>query len=209
MLMRASPRRGFTVIEAMVVVTILGVMIAWGVPAFATWMDNIRIRGTAESILSGLQYSRAEATARNASVRFQLVTDLSATCQRTSIGSNWVVDLVDAADDSVEGNCQLNPINDTPAAPSILQKKPARDGTGSTRVEGSAANRAITEVVFNGLGRLTPVPSGEIEFAVTGANTNQCRESGGDLTCLRVLVSPAGQVRMCSDSVPIGDPQRC
>lgn len=206
MLKRASPRRGFTVIEAMVVVTILGVMIAWGVPAFATWMDNIRIRGTAESILSGLQYSRAEATARNANVRFQLVTDLSATCQRTRIGSNWVVDLVDAADDSVEGNCQLSPINDTPAAPSILQKKPARDGAGNTRVE---ASLGVTEVVFNGLGRLTPVPADDIEYAVTGANTSQCREMGGDLTCLRILVSPAGQVRMCSDSVPNGDPQRC
>ncbi len=204
--MRPLHRRGFTIVEALVVLTIFSVIIAWGVPAFATWMDNTRIRGTAESILSGLQYSRGEATSRNAQVRFQLVTGMTNVCQRTSTSSAWIVDLVDAANDSVENSCHLNPTDVNPVPPSILQKKAAREGSGTTQV---VAANDVLEVVFNGLGRVTPLPADDIEYRVTGALAGQCRETGGDLTCFRILVSAAGQIRMCSDSFPTGDPQRC
>ncbi len=206
MLKPTHTHRGFTIVEAMVVVTIFSVIIAWGVPAFATWMENTRIRGTAESILSGLQYARGEATSRNAQVRFQLVTGMTASCNRTSTSTAWVVDLVDAANDSVENNCHLAPNDINPVPPSILQKKANREGGGGN-IRAVESN-GVTQVVFNGLGRVTPVPADDIEYAVS-STSGTCRESAGDLTCLRILVSAAGQIRMCSDSFPSGDPQRC
>lgn len=206
MLIASSRRRGFTLIEAMVVLTIVGVMLAYGIPAFSTWIANTRIRGTAESILSGLQYTKAEASSRNQQVRFQLVTDLTAACTRTTASPTWIVDLVDAANDSVEGRCDLAASDVSPTAPSILVKKPGRDGSGNTQVE---ASNGVTSVVFNGLGRVTPVPTDDIEYVITGPNGSSCREQGGDETCLRILVSAGGQIRMCSDSYPTGDPQRC
>ena len=206
MLRSPSWRRGFTLIEALVVLTIVGVMLAYGVPAFTTWLSNTRIRGTAESILSGLQYAKAEAASRNQQVRFQLVTNLTTACTRTTSGASWVVDLVDATNDSVESNCQLDANDTNPVAPSILVKKAAREGAVGISV---TASNNVTEVVFNGLGRLTPVPADEIEYSITGPDAGACRESGGAETCMRILVSPAGQIRMCSDSYPTGDPQRC
>jgi len=202
-------QRGFTIVEALVVLTIFGTILAWGVPAFAIWLENTRVRGTAESILSGLQYSRGEATSRNAQVRFQLMSDLSSSCTRTATSATWVVDLVDPTDDSVESKCHLTPSDVNPVPPSILQKKAARDGAGTTRVE---SVNGVSEVVFNGLGRVTPVPAEDIEFEVTGNVPFRCRvagSAGGDLTCYSIQVSAAGRIRMCSNSYPSGDPQRC
>lgn len=206
--MLTSPRRrGFTLVEAMVVLTILGIMLAYGVPAFSTWLQNTRIRATAEAIQQGLQLAKSEAAARNTRVRFQLTSDLSSACTRSTSQSNWVIDVVDAnvAQDSVEGACNAAISESAPSAPSILHRRAAAEGSAGVVVDAS-----VDDVVFTGLGRVTPLPADSITYEVTGLNFSDCRSvAGGTLTCLRVLVSPAGQVRMCNPSFPSGDPQAC
>lgn len=64
--------RGISLIEMAVVISILGIVVAAGAPAFSTWMANSQIRSTAESIQSGLQLARAEAVRRNTNVGFEL-----------------------------------------------------------------------------------------------------------------------------------------
>ncbi|MDC8771585.1 GspH/FimT family pseudopilin [Roseateles albus] len=197
--------RGMTLIELMVTLTIAAVLMAVGAPAFSTWLQNTRIRTTAESIVSGLQYAKSEATTRNTTVRFQLTSSVDATCVLSLNGTSWVVDLADAgaANDSVEGSCNSAP-SDT-VQPAILQTRAGRDGSGNTTVTASASN-----VIFNGLGRLAPAPAAAITINVNNTNSDDdCAAGGGNLTCLRVLISPAGQVRMCNPRYPVGDPQAC
>jgi type IV fimbrial biogenesis protein FimT len=55
-------------------------------------------------------------------------------------------------------------------------------------------------VVFNGLGRITPIPAANITIDVTNPNTT---------FALRVVVSPGGQVRMCNPAFAATDPQGC
>lgn len=57
--------RGFSLIELMVVIAILGLLLAIGIPSFATWLRNVQIRNAAESLQSGLQFARTEALRRN------------------------------------------------------------------------------------------------------------------------------------------------
>jgi len=196
--------RGFSLIEALVALVIAGVLMAVAAPAFSTWIAGSRIRSTAEAMLAGLQYAKSEAATRNTQVRFQLTSTLDATCLRSTTGTNWVVDLVDAdaATDSVEGQCNAAP-SDT-VAPSILQVKSSSDGGGTTRV---AADQSA--VVFNGLGRLTPAPAAAININFDNGSGADCAASGGRLTCLRVVVSTAGQIRMCNPAAPAGQPQAC
>lgn len=200
-------RRGFTVIEAMVTLVILGVLIALGAPTIGTWLSSARVRSTAEATLTGLQYARSEAASRNQSVRFQLTSTLDSSCALSNQGLNWVVDLVEpGSDDSVEGQCNVAASDATPPAPGILQKRSASETSGITQVQASQA-----AVVFNGLGRLVPTPAGNVTIDITPANAADCRGAGGEVTCLRVFASPAGQVKMCNPDPNLlsSDPRKC
>ena len=196
--------RGISMVELMVTLTLAAILMAVAVPAFSTWMQNSRIRVTAEAVLAGLQYAKSEATTRNSLVRFQLTSSVDDSCEIRADGSSWVVDMVDAGDedDSVAGRCATEP-SDT-VAPRILQTRTAREGTGNATVLASADS-----LVFNGLGRLSPTPPATISIDIGAADNDQCAARGGDLTCLRVLVTPAGQLRMCNPVFPAGDPQAC
>lgn len=206
-MLNANPQRGFTLIEAMVVLIIMGLLLAVAAPNFSSWITGTRIRSTAESLLSGLQYAKSEATTRNAQVRFQLTTSLTASCQRSTSGTNWVVDMVDATGDSVVGQCNATP-SDT-VAPSILQVR-ASSETGT----GVVVSASSSEVVFNGLARQVPISPATTTAAITidispSSTAGQCAASGGKVTCLRIVISPAGLVRMCNPTAPSADPQAC
>lgn len=76
MLTRPGQRvqRGFTLIEAMVVVAVVAVVASIAAPSLATMVTNNRVRTAADGLLSGLQLARAEAIRRNTLVSFTLDT---------------------------------------------------------------------------------------------------------------------------------------
>lgn len=65
-------QRGISIIEAMIVVTVLVIMLTLSAPMGAEWLANSRIRSASESMLAGLQIARAEAVRRNVAVEFAL-----------------------------------------------------------------------------------------------------------------------------------------
>jgi len=74
MLKLPAPGRGFTLIEVMITLVVLGVLIALGAPSFSDWTRNQQIRSASEAILNGLQVARGEAVRRNLLVQFQLTS---------------------------------------------------------------------------------------------------------------------------------------
>jgi type IV fimbrial biogenesis protein FimT len=77
---------GFSLIELMVSVVVLGILASIAVPSFQTWIRNTQIRNAAESITNGLQRARAEAVSRNTNVSFVMGTD-----------SSWAISVVNPA----------------------------------------------------------------------------------------------------------------
>jgi type IV fimbrial biogenesis protein FimT len=77
---------GFSLIELIIAIAIVGLVSAIAMPGYATWIKNSRVRTAAESIQNGLQMARAEAVKRNASIRFSLSanSDWSIGCVTTS-----------------------------------------------------------------------------------------------------------------------------
>jgi type IV fimbrial biogenesis protein FimT len=63
---------GFSLIEMMIGVAILGILLAAALPSYRAWMLNTQIRNAADSIQNGLQRARAEAIKRNTPVDFVL-----------------------------------------------------------------------------------------------------------------------------------------
>lgn len=197
--------RGFSLIELLIGVAVLGILLALGASSFRVWINNMRIRTTAEAIQNGLQLARGEAVRRNALIGFQLVDNLTAACALTLTTSNWVVSY-----DNPAGACNaalLNeafPVNDAAnnPAPRILQRRTAAEGSGNVLV---AADQST--FIFNGLGRLAAVPATNpvVINVQPAAAVGNCTT----LRCLRVTVTVGGQIRMCDPNRPAGDPQLC
>lgn len=198
--------RGLTLIELMVTLAIVALLVLAAVPSFSTAFANARIRSTGEAILTGLQMAKAEAVGRNARVRFQLTSSLDGSCAPSTNGANWVVNLdPNANPDEVTGLCDAAPSDQ--AAPFILQSRPAAAGTGtSTQVTATQAS-----LVFNGLGRLADIPPGNVVINLTSTVPGACIADGGEISCLRIVVSTLGQARMCNPDpgLPATDPRRC
>lgn len=197
MLTRPDSVTGFSLIELMIGVAVLGIVLMIGLPSMATWMQNTQIRNAAETITSGLNLARAEALRRNANVRFQLVDSLDSSCALSSLASNWVVSLTNPA-----GACDSAPAEDGP----IVQKKDGNEGSPNAAVISLGATDTL---VFNGLGRVlqvTPIT----QLDVSNPNGGACLTAAGPMRCLRVTISTGGQIRMCDPAVADNtDPRAC
>lgn len=79
-----SRRRGVTLVELMVVLTVVAVGATLAAPNMAQVLANYRVRAAAEAILDGLNFARTEALRRNSAVSFTL----------TPGGSGWTVQQV-------------------------------------------------------------------------------------------------------------------
>lgn len=77
--------RGFTLIEILMVVAVLGVLITAGMPGFNAWITKARVSGAANEFLGDLSYARSEAATRQVEVAICVSTDL-ATC---TTGNTW------------------------------------------------------------------------------------------------------------------------
>ena len=63
-------QRGFTLIELMVTVTILGIVLAIAVPNFTDWLNRKRVEGAANEFNALIQFARSESIKRNTKIYF-------------------------------------------------------------------------------------------------------------------------------------------
>lgn len=183
--------RGFNLIELMVGLAILAMVMFVAIPGMTTWMRNSQIRAATESIQGGLQSARAEAVRRNTNVEFVLTSLASA-----GTASDW---RVRCAVGSASATCPgLGQGADGPGVTYIEQ---GLNNESSPHAVVSVTPAATTTITFNGTGRITPLPAGNIQIDVAH-DTNACISAGGDARCLRLILAPGGQARMCDPSLP-------
>ncbi len=92
MLMRSvhtvrSTARGFTLIELMVVLTLVAILATMAAPSMREQLANFRVRSAADGLVNGLNVARAEAARRNSPAAFTL----------NSGGAGWSVAQVSPA----------------------------------------------------------------------------------------------------------------
>jgi type IV fimbrial biogenesis protein FimT len=184
-------------IEILVGLAIVAMMMVLVAPSMTTWIQNLRLRGAAESVSSGLQTARLEAMKRNTLVSFQM-TDANS--------SAWTV-------------CLYNPVTDacSAAAGSVLASRAASEdnstatlGTDTTLSDTTIAipggNNVPSSTTFDSFGRLAATaPSNVMRVDVRNAVLDFSVERR-----MVILINLGGQVRMCDPRlVKAANPQGC
>ncbi len=126
---------GFSLVEMMVAVAIIGILAAFGIPSYNAWIQNTKVRTATESILNGIQKARSEALSRNTPVRFTL-----------GANSAWVVQCNTAA------KC-------ADLAGGVVATRNNTEGNTSSVVVNSGGN---TIIVFDNLGIKSTLVAGQI-----------------------------------------------
>ena len=182
MLSDRRPARGFTLIEILISIVVLGVLVSMGAVSFAEWLQNQHIRSATEAGLNGLQVARSEAIRRNLPVKFVL-----------GPGTGWTVS--ESATDTLiqsrahEDGSRNAEVATTPDGVTTVTFMPL--GGITANLDGSST---FTRLDFSN--------------TIGGA----CKSASGEMRCLRVVLSAGGSMRMCDPALPVTvppDPRAC
>ncbi|ATX82595.1 MSHA pilin protein MshA [Mariprofundus ferrinatatus] len=86
-----SGQYGFSLLEMIIVIVIVGVMSSVAIPAFSSWKEKQSVRSASQSLLSHMKQARVQAVAENRSVSLSFTStgytydaDLSGSCGQCS-----------------------------------------------------------------------------------------------------------------------------
>jgi type IV fimbrial biogenesis protein FimT len=189
-------QRGINLIEVAVTVSVLGILIAAGMPSMGDWIRSTHVRTLAETTQTGLHKARQEAMKRNKVVTFWMVSPATTTrpddtCALDAASGAWVVSLENPA-----GKCATAP--SASVAPRIVETY----GPGNS-AEGIAVAADTSSISFNGFGQRTGGGAWKVDISHTASTS---------VRPLRVEVSPSGGIRMCDPAVraiDTTDPRAC
>ena len=178
---------GSTLLELMVTVSIVGILLAVGVPQMSDWIRRNSVASAAEVLQNGLRQAESEAIRRNAFAEFLLTNGTpssSETLTATENGANWAIRMLDSSYTAVAGG-YVNGFKTTDVSSALVISGPA-------------------SLVFNGMGRAlnaTGVP-------ITATQVYRFSRAGTDRAYC-VFVTSGGSVKMCDPDQDSGKPRAC
>jgi type IV fimbrial biogenesis protein FimT len=170
--MNREKNAGFTLVETLVVVAIIGVLATMAAPSFSEQMKQQRVEGAAEGLVAALQNTKAEAIKRNATTGIIFTpattgTDHSTWCYgMTPAGATTCVCTVDA---DATNDCESG---------SVVQSSDFRNITVNFN---TSASRNFSPLRGTGT-------SGTVRF------------SAGNNMTLGVSTTSLGRIRICKDT---------
>ena len=188
----AEASAGFSLIELMIVLSVLSILFAVGMPAFGRLLHDIEIRGSAEGLRAGLQKARTEAVTRNALVRISF-TNVSGRpawtlgCVRSSLRCPATISSFGANRDT-----------------QIRWGAARSDDQISLSTPLTPGHRLPSGVTFNALGTAPGVETNAdaSRIDVTHAINEKARR-------LVLMITAAGAIRLCDPSADSGSVLRC
>ena len=146
--MRIRSAPGFTIIELMMVMVVVGVMVALAGPNIRDLMIRIRVKAAASDLHSSLILARSEAIKRNAGMQIVPVS-----AANWALG--WTVKVQTSGD--------------------VLSQQQSYENVTFTTTNAAYAAAAVTNVTFSGTGRETGSAGAGIAFVIQSPGSPQIK----------------------------------
>lgn len=173
--------RGFTLVELMITVIVLGILTTLAVPSFTDVLNASRLSGQTNELVSALHVARSEAVRRNSNVVFCRTGPTLAACSVGAGGwAGWLVfedangdSVFDAGEEVIQRGVIRSPLRVQSSFGDLLR----------FRSDGRARNSAATTLA-SGILRIcleTTLPAQNIRDValIAGGKTSLSRSDGG------------------------------
>jgi type IV fimbrial biogenesis protein FimT len=204
---RANLAAGFTMIEALVTLSVFAIMVALGVPTMRTWIVNAKVRGVTDALQTGLRLAQTESLRRSRQVVFSLTNTPPTAISVAAVanGLSWAIFTVPSMTDGSE-------------TPQFIQSGVLSNASAFVTVN----SNGTAAVCFNSVGRVVNNASAAVTAITGGAQCIQptvgappvqifnITSPGADRP-LEVKLGLGGQVHMCDPNVAISaiHPEGC
>ena len=150
-----SKQRGVTLVEALIVVAIIGILAAMAAPSFNDYIDRERVIGAAEGVAAAMQNTKAEAIKSNS--KLWVVFDSDAWCYGSTKAGDTTCDCTTA------NSCAIGSVVQGSEFPGVSVTFSNGVSTSFSPLRGTAHNGTITfsgnngktlNVVVSTLGRI-------------------------------------------------------
>ncbi len=74
-------RNGFTLVELIIVISVIGILVAFAVPNFLDWLPNMRLKAAARDLYSNMQKAKIAAIKSNTTVTFSFTPGTGSPCK--------------------------------------------------------------------------------------------------------------------------------
>lgn len=189
---------GFTLVELMITMAIVGILLVVGVPSLKTFMQGNQLIAASNELVSALHVARSEAIKLNSRVSICESSD-GTSCTTTGDWSNgWIV-FVDANGDLVNIGAPCAALNND-----CLLRIHGAFADSQLSVSGIDANKnAITSFTFTARG----MPKDTVGISQSGAFSVCSFDSSNTVIGSRaVVLSLSGRVRVSDNAVVITCP---
>jgi len=203
---RPAAQRGFTFIEAAVVVAILGILVAVAIPSMSNWMLARKAQGAAGFYKDGLTLARSQAVAHNSASRLVLIDNANGQM-------DWRVDICFPT--------RSVPCSDTSGAWSSATAASADDPDGSAGFQSVLRSASLLPASSAVVTTTDPVNAEAVYFTPLGwldgrvtPRLNQiklvpARSRSGAFPPMAVAVTLAGMATICDPDGTARSAKKC
>lgn len=203
----AAGQRGLTLVELLVTITIIGTMLAIGIPNASHWLLANRARAASEFYADGFGLARRQAIAHNSASRITLTPNV------TTGQMDWQVDICFATPDArctdVQGAWStVTAASDSDPQGAAGWKSVYRAASALPAHEvlvPSIVPDGATQVYYTPLGWVDPVMGNRL----VSLRLDPAPAYAGDVPPVAVMVTLAGMPTKCNPVLPASDSRGC